>query len=106
MKTTTKPAKSKKPTQTTKALAKKSASLPIELSAKSVGKLKKAGEAAKQVGKKHPLAVAGVLIGAGLAAGIAADRAMRKKTPSLSETVLTVIKGGAARGMKRLARNK
>ncbi len=106
MKKTTKPAASKKSTQTTKALAKKSDSLPIELSSKSIDRLKKAGEAAKQVGKKHPLAVAGALIGAGVAAGIAADRAMRKKTPSLSETVLTVIKGGAARGIKRLGRNK
>ncbi len=62
--------------------------------------LRNATKATGALAKKHQLATAGVLVATGVLMGVAAQRALRHK-PTVGETVMDALSGGAARASRR-----
>jgi ElaB/YqjD/DUF883 family membrane-anchored ribosome-binding protein len=72
----------------------------VELEKTAAAGLGRAAKATGTLAKQHPLVAAGVLVGTGVAVGVAAQRALHHK-PTLGEVVMNTLSSSASRASKR-----
>lgn len=89
----------------TLALARKSASAQVDaivkLEHQAEAEVKSAAKSTGKLIKEHPLATAGVLLGAGVLAGVVAQRSLGHK-PTVRETMMDALRDSAKRVSKQM----
>lgn len=90
------------PTSASSAIAQKVPQQLKQLEQRAEARLRSVASTVGALAKQHPAVTAGVLMGAGVVVGVAAQRALHRE-PTVGEAMMGALKRGTSKVSKRLA---